>query len=102
MYRARGCEICDYSGYVGRIGVFELLDVTNDVKQAILDGKLAFNVLKTDPDFEPLIIDGIHKIFSGDTTAEQIQKIARWNLDEAFSFYNTATQRPTLVPSSGA
>lgn len=86
MYRARGCDLCRDSGYQGRIGIFELLEVSDSVSRAILDAKHASDVLRSDPNFQPMIIDGLYKVFMGLTSVEQIRKIVRWNLDDAYSY----------------
>jgi len=86
MYRARGCDLCRDSGYQGRVGVFELLEVSDSVSRAILEKSHASDVLRSDPKFQPMIIDGLYKVFMGLTSVEQIRKIVRWNLDDACSY----------------
>jgi type IV pilus assembly protein PilB len=39
FYRAQGCERCDYSGYRGVTGVFEVIFVEDDIKELILQGE---------------------------------------------------------------
>jgi type II secretory ATPase GspE/PulE/Tfp pilus assembly ATPase PilB-like protein len=86
FYKAVGCDLCEGSGYHGRLGIFELLEVSDAVAQAILDVKHASVILRTDPNFRPMIIDGIHKVFLGHTSVEQLQTIVRWNLEDALSY----------------
>ena len=38
-YNAVGCEHCNHSGYYDRIGLFEVLDITNELKEMIMKGK---------------------------------------------------------------
>ena len=38
------CPHCGGSGYKGRVGIYELMDYTDDIKTLILDGKSAFEI----------------------------------------------------------
>ena len=35
-YKAKGCSVCSETGYKGRVGLFEVMEVTNDIKNLIL------------------------------------------------------------------
>ena len=38
------CPFCEGSGYKGRVGIFEMMDYTDEIKNMLLDGKSAFEV----------------------------------------------------------
>ena len=38
IYRKKGCKYCDYQGYNGRLGVFEILPVTKEIKKLLAQG----------------------------------------------------------------
>lgn len=38
IYRAKGCNKCDFSGYKGRLGVYEIMQITKDIKKLIAQG----------------------------------------------------------------
>ena len=38
IYRAKGCNKCDFSGYKGRLGVYEIMQMTKDIKKLIAQG----------------------------------------------------------------
>ena len=75
-YDAVGCNKCNKLGYYGRIGVFEILDITDDLKELIVKGASTIEIRKKalENDYRPLIVDGIHKVLAGDTTLEELNK----------------------------
>ena len=38
IYRSVGCEACDFTGYVGRLGVYEIMPITKNIKTLIAQG----------------------------------------------------------------
>ncbi len=38
IYRAKGCNKCDFTGYKGRLGVFEIMPITKEIKKLIAQG----------------------------------------------------------------
>lgn len=75
-YDAPGCNLCNNTGYYDRIGIFEVLDVTDEIKQAIMNGKSSLEIRQValEQSYEPLVIDGIRKIINGYTTLEELNK----------------------------
>ena len=75
-YDAIGCKECNNTGYFDRIGVFEVLDVTEEIKEAIMDGKSSIDIRKLalSQSYKPLVVDGINKVIKGITTLEELNK----------------------------
>lgn len=73
-YDAVGCKHCNNTGYYERIAVFEVLDVTDDIKEAIMNGKSSIEIRKEAlaNGYKPLVIDGIDKVIKGYTTLEEL------------------------------
>jgi type IV pilus assembly protein PilB len=46
LYRPKGCPACDYIGYKGRTGVFELLPLNDDLREMILARKMSQDLRK--------------------------------------------------------
>lgn len=46
LYKGRGCEKCNNTGYKGRTGVFEVLDITNKIRESIITCK-SINTLRS-------------------------------------------------------
>ena len=73
--KGRGCNMCNHTGYHGRIGAFELLILNEEVKEAILQKKPSHIIRQTCTDSTGLISireDGIAKVVRGHTTFEEV------------------------------
>ena len=75
-YDAVGCKHCNNTGYYERIGLFEVLNLTDEIKEEIMIGKSSIEVRKKalEGDYRPLIIDGINKVIQGYTTLSELNK----------------------------
>lgn len=75
-YDAPGCKYCNHTGYYDRIGIFEVLDLTDEIKEAVMAGKSSLEIRKLalEQSYQPLVIDGIRKIINGYTTLEELNK----------------------------
>lgn len=75
-YDAIGCQECNNTGYYDRIGIFEILNVTDEIKEAIMNGKSSIEIrrLAIEQNYKPLIVDGIQKVTKGITTLEELNK----------------------------
>ncbi len=76
-----GCDKCLDSGYAGRMGIFELLEMSPEIHDAVLSGKSADAIRKVavDNGFKSMIIDGIEKVLAGTTTFEEVVRTTRTN-----------------------
>lgn len=75
-YDAVGCKKCNNSGYYGRIGVFETLDITDEIKELIVKGASTIEIRNKalEQNYKPLVMDGIHKILDGYTTLDELNR----------------------------
>ena len=75
-FEAVGCEQCNNTGYLGRIGVFEILMIDDEIKELITNdaSTLKIKELALNKGYKPLVIDAIYKVLSGITTLEEINK----------------------------
>jgi type IV pilus assembly protein PilB len=73
-YRGKGCSTCNNTGYKGRIGLYEVLEVTDEIRELILIGASALELRKKaiDDGMITLRVSGLHKIRSGITTIEEV------------------------------
>ena len=75
-YDAVGCKHCNNTGYYDRIGIFEVLNITDEIKAKIVEGKSSMEIrdeaLKQG--YKPLVVDGINKVVKGFTTLEELNK----------------------------
>lgn len=77
FFYGKGCEQCNHSGYLGRLGVHEVLVVDNDIREAVLRKAPASEIkrLALVQGMEPMILDGYHKAQAGITTLEEILRM---------------------------
>ena len=81
LYRAKGCDKCNLSGYRGRIGFYELIAITNDVRSLIHEHASEQSILDVvRPNSISLRQDGISKVLAGLTTLEEVVRVSREDL----------------------
>ncbi len=76
FFTGRGCEVCGNSGYKGRKGLYELLDITDPVRELITD-RAPTVVIKQkamELGMQTLREDGLRNIYLGHTTIEEVLK----------------------------
>lgn len=73
-YDAVGCDYCNNTGYYGRIGIFEILNITDNIKELIVQSASSIEIRKKalEEGYRPLAIDGINKVLKGMTTLEEL------------------------------
>jgi len=78
MYRAVGCPKCNYQGYRGRTGIYELIEVDDHLREMIHDGASEMAMEAHARKFTPSIRhDGIRRIVAGETTVEEVIRVTR-------------------------
>lgn len=81
FYEAVGCPECDNIGYKGRVGIYEILEITHNIKKMIIDGASAtmINEVAINDGMISLEQDGIIKALNGVTTLEEVYSAAKEN-----------------------
>ena len=76
FYKGKGCELCHFTGYKGRVAVFEALKVTEDVRNIIAKGagEEAIYAEAYKNGFKSLMDAGMDKAMEGLTTLEEVVK----------------------------
>ena len=71
-----GCKECNNSGYYERIGIFEILAITDELKDIIVNGGSSMDIKSVafENGYRPLVVDGINKVLQGITTLEEIDR----------------------------
>jgi len=74
LYRGRGCDNCNQRGYKGRLGIFEVMTVTEDIRELILSGATAIEIRRKaiEEGMISLRQSGLQKIRDGVTTIEEV------------------------------
>lgn len=74
IYKGKGCSTCNNTGYKGRIGLFEVLKVTESIRELILQGASTFEIKRkaAEEGMITLRYSGLQKIRRGITTIEEV------------------------------
>src|ERR671916_273646 len=74
IYKGRGCQKCNGTGYKGRVGLYEVMEVTDDIRELILIGASALELRKRAVENGMLTLraSGLVKIRNGVTTIEEV------------------------------
>ena len=75
-YDAVGCDKCNNSGYYQRTGIFEVLNIDEDIRALIMEGKSSIEIRKValGKEYKPLIVDGVNKVIKGETNLNELNK----------------------------
>jgi type IV pilus assembly protein PilB len=76
LFRGRGCEICSGTGYKGRVGLYEAMDVDDELRELILSGGSAYELRQKamQSGMTSLRLSGLQKIRDGVTTIEEVMR----------------------------
>lgn len=74
FYRGKGCSQCQGSGFAGRVGIFELFEVTEGARDLIMQRKpgSAIRAMAVANGMKTMFQDGLAKAFLGETTLEEV------------------------------
>lgn len=77
LYRGRGCEQCKGTGYRGRIGIYELMTIDDELKEMIISEASTVTLRKKaqEKGMKLLSEDGVSKALSGKTTIEEVSRV---------------------------
>ncbi len=77
VWQAPGCRHCDYSGFRGRLGIYELLLVTDEIRSLIMDGRSSAEILQhaRDHGMTTVLEDGLAKAAEGLTTQDEVFRV---------------------------
>ena len=79
FYHGKGCKNCGDSGYTGRIGLYEVLEITEQLKELVLKKESSFKIqeLAIKEGMITMLGDGILKSIAGNTTLEEVWRITQ-------------------------
>ncbi|MFH1459550.1 MAG: ATPase, T2SS/T4P/T4SS family [Candidatus Omnitrophota bacterium] len=79
FFRGHGCEECKFTGYLGRTAIFEVLDVSEEIKEMILE-RTPSNTIKhkaINLGMKTLRLSGLEKVIAGLTTPEEVIRVTQ-------------------------
>ena len=79
IYIGKGCEVCHFTGYSGRVGIFEVLEVTNNIKKLISANNDSDAIIKQAvlDGMDTMLDDGLRKVIKGVTTIEEVLRVTK-------------------------
>jgi len=79
LFRGKGCPVCQKTGYLGRVGIFEILEMNDSIKKLTMEKANASQIRKEalKSGMIPMIDDGLQKVENGLTTLEEILKAVK-------------------------
>jgi type IV pilus assembly protein PilB len=74
VYHGKGCATCNKNGYKGRVGLYEVMEITDELRELILVGASALELRKKALDLGMITLrrSGLIKAASGQTTLEEV------------------------------
>lgn len=79
IYRGTGCKICHQTGFQGRVGAFEILEVSNEIRKLISKKEDSDIIAKQaiSEGMTTMLDDGLDKVVKGMTTIEEVLRVTR-------------------------
>lgn len=79
LYRGKGCPKCSNTGYRGRLGIFELLAMSDEISHAVLENSPAGKIqeIAVKLGMLTLLQDGYLRVVEGGTTLEEVMRVAK-------------------------
>ena len=79
LFKARGCDYCTGTGFRGRIGIFEMMQMSQAIRELAFDRAPTNKIRKAAiaGGMKSLLQDGKLKVLNGTTTAEEVVKVAQ-------------------------
>ncbi|MCF6283344.1 MAG: GspE/PulE family protein [Candidatus Polarisedimenticolaceae bacterium] len=78
MMKGAGCQYCNQSGYRGRFGIYEILEIDKELADALSRGDLEMfaNKAQKSPGYRPLLRAALDSVATGMTTLDEVFRIA--------------------------
>jgi type IV pilus assembly protein PilB len=76
IFKGRGCKTCNGTGYKGRIGLYEVMEITEELRELIIIGASAMELRRKAIEVGMITLreSGLYKIRAGITTIEEVVK----------------------------
>lgn len=74
-----GCDLCSGTGFSGRIAIYEILEIDDEIREMIIQQKTQseiFHYSFTKKQFYTMDIDGVLKVIRGLTTVSEVRRVA--------------------------
>lgn len=84
LYRGKGCKNCGETGFAGRTGIFEILNVNNKIRDLIAQDAPEQEITKAavESGMISMYMDGLKKVLFGLTTIEELNRVVYFSGEE--------------------
>lgn len=79
IYKGSGCKVCHFTGYAGRVGLFEVLEISNKIRKLISEkanSEVIGNQAVADG-MSTMLDDGLTKVIKGITSIEEVLRVTK-------------------------
>lgn len=79
IHKGKGCKICRQTGYLGRVGLFEVLEITKNIRKLIGE-KVDSDIIAQaaiEEGMKTMLDDGLEKVAMGETTIEEVIRVTK-------------------------
>ncbi len=79
VYKGKGCKICRQTGYVGRVGLFEVIEITKGIRQLITEKADADIIAQAaiKEGMKTMLDDGLEKVAHGVTSIDEVIRVTK-------------------------
>jgi general secretion pathway protein E len=78
VFQPVGCENCEFTGYKGRVGIYELISVDNTLRTMIHDHRSEYEMLDYVRKQTPSLMDsGLGRVMDGTTSLDEVVRVTR-------------------------
>lgn len=83
LYEGKGCDVCNHTGYAGRVAIFEFIRITPEIENMILENPASKQIweLARSQGARAMFEDGIEKVENGMTTIDELLRVAEPPID---------------------
>ena len=79
LYRPVGCEACGGTGYSGRLGIMEMMPMTDTIRSLVMRHAISGEIRRQaiDEGMQTLYEDGLRKVLAGTITLDEVLRVTR-------------------------
>ncbi len=79
LYKGAGCKLCHKTGYVDRLGIFEILELSSKIADLIVNKATSQQIKEQamSEGMETMLEDGLNKVFLGLTTLDEVLRVTK-------------------------
>lgn len=79
IYTGKGCDVCKHTGYLGRVGIYEVMPMSDKIREAVVAKKDADMIKKiaVEEGMRTMIEDGLEKVKLGVTSIEELLRVVK-------------------------